>query len=347
MFDYICRIFRKKWKEMNTRKIKCRYVSIIAILTVIAVILYIIELVTSKPVFDITRFTLNYVVSLPFMLLSIVMNCGIAVMMNWTELKRCNISIKVAAEGTLAVLAAMILVLAGNLPFIDDISGYVHSRLYWKSVAASALINISILVLLEFFIQASFNQRLRNENAVLQYRQLKSQINPHFLFNSLNTLVSLINSDSGLAVKYTKRLSSVYRYVLTQDRRDTVTVREEVDFIEDYIGIIKIRFGEGLVFRFDIRDSDLDRQVPPMALQLLVENAVKHNAISPEAPLTVIIATDGKSLCVTNSTAPRLSPGRSEGIGLENLSKKYALLSGGKISVSKTASEFSVKLPLL
>ena len=108
------------------------------------------------------------------------------------------------------------------------------------------MINIFILAALEFLIQTDTNRRLQKENAVLQYRQLKSQINPHFLFNSLNALVSLINKDRDLAVKYTRELSAVYRYVLTRDHQDTVTVSEEMEFIRNYIGILKTRFNDGL-----------------------------------------------------------------------------------------------------
>lgn len=332
---------------MKIRKRKALYISIIVALAAVAAVLYTIELLTSRPVFDVTSFSLNYVISLPFMLLCIIVNCGTAMLMNRPRLRKRSLFIRITLEGIFSVLAAAITVAVVNLPFIHDIPDYLQSPAFWKSVAAAALINVFILATIEFFIQSAINRNLQKENAVLQYRQLKSQINPHFLFNSLNTLVSLINNDRELAVRYTKKLSAVYRYVLTQDQRDTVTVGEETEFIDNYIGILKTRFGEGLEFKFGIRPSDMSGSVPPMSLQLLIENAVKHNVVSPEKPLTVSIVTDGKHLCVSNNVNPRVSCGEGTGIGLRNLSQKYAILSGRDISVSEDGHTFSVKLPLL
>lgn len=312
-----------------------------------AVILYVIELLTSEPVFGVTSFSLNYVLTLPFLLLSIIIDIGMAVLMNRPAMRKRSVGLRLLAEGVLVAIVSGILVVVVNLPFISDMGGYVLSVPFWKSVYAAILINIFILAAAEFVIQTGINRQLQKENAVLKYRQLKSQINPHFLFNSLNVLVSLINKDSGLAVKYTKKLSAVYRYVLTRDEQDTVTVGEEVEFIGNYISILKTRFDAGLEFRFDIRPADMSRSVPPMSLQLLVENAVKHNAVSPENPLMINISSDGNCLCVSNGISPRLSRSEGTGVGLKNLSNKYAILAGRDISVSDDGNVFSVKLPLL
>lgn len=332
---------------MKDRTRKTLYIAVIAALAAFAVTLYVIELLTSEPVFGVTSFSLNYVLSLPFLLLSLIIDIGMAVLMNRPAMRKRSVGLRLLGEGVLAVTVSGILVAAVNLPFISDMGGYVRSVQFWKSVYAAALINIFILAAAEFVIQTSINRHLQKENAVLKYRQLKSQINPHFLFNSLNVLVSLINKDSGLAVKYTKKLSAVYRYVLTRDEKDTVTVGEEVEFIGNYISILKTRFDTGLEFRFDIRPEDLSRSVPPMSLQMLVENAVKHNAVSPENPLTINIFSDGNSLCVSNGISPRLSRSEGTGVGLKNLSNKYAILAGRDISVSDDGNVFSVKLPLL
>jgi len=332
---------------MKDRTRKTLYIAGIAALAAFAVILYVIELLTSEPVFGVTSFSLNYVLTLPFLLLSIIIDIGMAVLMNRPAMRKRSVGLRLLAEGVLAVIVSGILVVVVNLPFISDMGGYVLSVPFWKSVYAAALINIFILAAAEFVIQTGINRQLQKENAVLKYRQLKSQINPHFLFNSLNVLVSLINKDSGLAVKYTKKLSAVYRYVLTRDEQDTVTVGEEVEFIGNYVSILKTRFDAGLEFRFDIRPADMSRSVPPMSLQLLVENAVKHNAVSPENPLMINISSDGNCLCVSNGISPRLSRSEGTGVGLKNLSNKYAILAGRDISVSDDGNVFSVKLPLL
>ena len=323
------------------------YIAIIAALAVFTIILYLIELLTSEPVFDITSFSLNYVVSIPFLLFGIIMNCGIAAVMNSRRARRLKVQARIVIEGISAILSAAAMVIIGNLPFIDDMAGYIISVPFVKSVAATTLINVFILAAVEFFIQTIINSRLQKENAVLQYRQLKSQINPHFLFNSLNVLVSLINKDREVAVRYTKELSSVYRYVLAQDSKDTVTVREEMEFIDNYTGILKTRFNDGLQFGYDIKPSDLSRSIPPMSLQLLIENAVKHNAVSPDRPLMINISSDGERLCVSNNINPRMSCSEGTGTGLDNLSKKYDILAGLDISVFRDADTFSVKLPLL
>lgn len=326
---------------------KTLFISIAVMISAFALILYVIELLTSEPVFDIRSFSLNYVISLPFILFSIIINCSVAAIMNRPALRKTSMSAKIAVEGISVVIIAVFLVIAGNLPFISDMKGFILSSSFLKSVAAATLINIFILVPVEFLIQAGINRNLQKENAVLRYRQLKSQINPHFLFNSLNALVSLINNDRDLAVQHTKKLSAVYRYVLTQDQQDTVTVRDEAGFIGNYSDILRTRFSQGLEFRFDIRPSDMDRAVPPMSLQLLVENAVKHNAVSSGQPLVIRISTDGEYLCVSNNINPRLSSSSGTGIGLENLSRKYAILAGRDITVMHDNNTFTVKLPLL
>ena len=329
------------------KKAKSVYLVLIVVMAVFAVGIYMIELLRSEPVFDIASFSLDYEVSVPFILLSVIANVAIAVAMNSPLFMKLNAFMRLAMEILMAVLTAGLLVAVVNLPFISGLAEYVRTVTFWKSVAAAALINIFILSAAEFAIQAIANRNLQKENAVLKYRQLKSQINPHFLFNSLNVLSGLINKDQEAAVKYTKKLSAVYRYVLAQDSHDTVTVKEETDFIGNYICILQTRFDKGLEFVFDIRPEDMHKFVPPMSLQLLIENAVKHNAVLPDSPLVVNIYTDGLNLCVSNNLKPRISSGEGTGIGLRNLSMKYAILAGTDISVYRDSDALTVKLPLL
>lgn len=329
---------------MGSRKRK--YIGIIVIVS-FTVILYMIELLTSKPIFDVASFSLNYVISLPFILLSVVINSGIAVIMNKPLFQKQNIFARIIISGILVVMVAGFLVVVGNLPFISDMGEYVQTVLFWKSVAAATLLNIFLLSAVEYIMQTIITRNLQKENVILQYKQLKSQINPHFLFNSLNVLIGMINKDQDIAVKYTKKLSAVYRYVLTQDLQDTVTLREELDFIDNYISILQSRFNKGLEFRFDINSDDIHKSVPPMSLQLLIENAVKHNAVLPDDPLVINISTDHFNLIVSNNLKPRMSCNDGFGIGLKNLSKKYAIIAGLDISVFKDSNTFTVKLPLL
>lgn len=331
---------------MRKRNIKYRYIGIAAI-TALTIILYMIELLNSKPLFDITSFSLNYVVSLPFILLSMILNWGIAVIINTSIFQKQRFFARIILSSILVISTAILLVIIGNLPFRSDIDVFVKTEPFWRSVGATTLLNITLLLIIDYILQAMINRNLQKENAILQYRQLKSQINPHFLFNSLNVLISTINKDQEAAVKYTKKLSAVYRYVLTQDLQDTVTVMEEMHFINNYIDILRSRFNKGLEVKININSEDMLRSIPPMSLQLLVENAVKHNSLLPDDPLVINISTNHSSLIVSNNLKPRMSHPGESGIGLKNLSKKYKLIAGTDISVLKENNTFTVKLPLL
>lgn len=331
---------------VENKKRKIWYISIVVIIS-FTQILYLIEFLTVKPVFDITKFSLNHVISLPFMLLSLIMNSCVGVIISRTISRKQPVFVRIVVNGVLAVLIAVMLVIIGNLPFISDMAGFVKTIAFWKSVAAMTLLYVILIAAVDYMMQMVANRNLQKENAILQYRQLKSQINPHFLFNSLNVLVSTINKDRDAAVEYTKKLSAVYRYVLTQDLQDTVTLKEEIDFIDNYIGILRVRFDKGLEFRFDINPDDMPKSIPPMSLQLLIENAVKHNAVLPDDSLVINILTEHSFLIVSNNLKPRVSCNPGIGIGLKNLSKKYEIIAGTDISVLKDSNTFTVKLPLL
>lgn len=256
------------------------------------------------------------------------------------------------ALSVLAILFAWI----GSFPFKynHDWAEYIQLMFYGETVMPAITMNIFAITIIEFFVQNQQSkqreiefERLQNDNLKMQYQQLKGQINPHFLFNSLNALVSLINKDPERATIYTQKLSEVYRYVLAHDRQDTLKVNDEIAFIRNYIDILHIRFDKGLQVEIDVSEQDLDREVSPMALQILVENAVKHNVVSASKPLSVAISTDGEYLTVINNVSPRSRVGNSTGIGLRNLSEKYKIIANKDMIVEKSQSQFIVKIPLL
>lgn len=191
------------------------------------------------------------------------------------------------------------------------------------------------------------NEQLRTENLVNQYETLKSQLNPHMLFNSLNTLYSLIRESPDKAQNYLQELSRVMRYTLHDNLSKTVTLDEEMSFVRSYIYLLQMRYEENLSFDIDIPQEMLQRQVPPMAVQLLVENAVKHNEISNRNPLTVRIYVADGNLCVSNRIQPKLSDSSSTCIGLANLSKRYRLLLGRDITIEDNDKYFKVTIPLI
>lgn len=322
---------------------------LVGLLSFLVLLLYLKEIITEKQPSTSTEFIKNIAISFPFMvLLSLVDYRFVSFINNSIWLSK-HLIIRILFESFSISLFAALFVIVGNFPFFQNLSvwDYLASMHYGDSVVAAILLNVFAVTVIEFFIQNRKNQELQQINSKMQYQQLKSQINPHFLFNSLNVLVSLINKDSERAKNYTKKLSEVYGYVLTHDLEDTVLVGEELEFIDSYVKILQIRFGEGLKFVSKINELDKRRRIPLMSLQVLIENAVKHNSITQNNPLTIHLSSDNKSLIVSNNIIPRFQIEESRGIGLENLKGKYHFISDKTIIVEQTDKEFTVKLPLL
>ena len=190
------------------------------------------------------------------------------------------------------------------------------------------------------------NEALRTESLRHQYESLKSQLNPHMLFNSLNTLQSLIRESPPKALDYTQELSQVLRYTLRDNDRQSVTLAEEMQFARAYIYLMKMRYEENLVFRIAIDERMNGLLLPPMSVQLLIENAIKHNEISNRNPLTITIRTEQEALLVCNPIQPKRVAPAGPGIGLDNLAKRYRLLWQDEIGITADKGMFCVRLPL-
>lgn len=190
------------------------------------------------------------------------------------------------------------------------------------------------------------NEELRTESLRHQYESLKNQLNPHMFFNSLNTLQSLIRESPQKALDYTQELSQVLRYTLQGNDRRWVTLAEEMQFAEAYIYLMKMRYEENLLFWIDIDGRMTEMLLPPMSVQLLIENAIKHNEVSNRNPLTISIRTEGTMLLVCNRMQPKRQSSASPGIGLDNLAKRYGLLWQKEIQISTEKGMFCVRLPL-
>lgn len=181
-----------------------------------------------------------------------------------------------------------------------------------------------------------------------QYKALQSQLNPHFLFNNLNALISEIEYNPANAVQFTNNLSNVYRYILHFQDQQLVSLRSELDFLCAYIYLYKVRLGDCLVIDCQIPKSYLDAQIPPLTLQLLAENIIKHNVFYADKPMTIYITVDQKQdyLHVRNNLLPKMDV-PSSGKGLQNLSMRYRLLCDKDIIIEKNEFFFTVKVPLL
>lgn len=190
-------------------------------------------------------------------------------------------------------------------------------------------------------------KELRKMNLQSQLDSLKAQINPHFLFNNLNSLSSLIQTDPERAEEFLEELSSVYRYLLQKNHGNTCSIREELQFIQAYFHLLKTRFGEGLFWENQLPDYFLDHQIPTLTLQLLVENAVKHNIISKSRPLTIRMYVTDEKLIVENNLQKKIIAVPSNRIGLSSILQKYELLNQPGVEIVQNNEEFRVILPLI
>jgi two-component system LytT family sensor kinase len=193
-------------------------------------------------------------------------------------------------------------------------------------------------------------EQLRKENALAQFEALKNQVSPHFLFNSLSILSSLVHVDASLSEKFIDQLSKAYRYILEQKDNETVPLKTELDFLKAYAFLLKIRFEN----KFDVEISIIDQEgekyrIAPLTLQLLIENCVKHNRMSEKEPLIVAIFIKGDYLIVVNPVRRRteIKKMTSTGIGLANIKKRYQLLTKNPVQIDQDEELFTVKIPLI
>ncbi|MPN35159.1 hypothetical protein SDC9_182654 [bioreactor metagenome] len=190
------------------------------------------------------------------------------------------------------------------------------------------------------------NSKLSIENIHNRYEALKNQLNPHFLFNTLNTLDGLIGFDDDKAHEYIQQLSLTFRYVISNN--DVVTVRDELNFVKSYNYLMKIRYGNNLSIQYDIAENYLSYHILHISLQLLVENAVKHNVISDRHQLSInIYTTNNNTIKVENNIRKIVGGKHEEGIGLISLSERYKLQFGKEVVVTNTDNIFTVEVPII
>jgi LytS/YehU family sensor histidine kinase len=191
-------------------------------------------------------------------------------------------------------------------------------------------------------------QKLEKEKAIAEYETLKHQVNPHFLFNSFNTLIQVIDEDKEKAIEYTQMLSDYYRSLLSYASVNLVTLEEEFVLLEKYMYLQKMRFGTSLRLQNDC-DASLvnEMEIPPFTLQLLAENAIKHTIISTEKPLTICISISHNRLVVSNNLNEKAQKVAGENIGLQNIRNRFRLFSRQEVEIYKTSLIFEVRLPIL
>jgi len=188
---------------------------------------------------------------------------------------------------------------------------------------------------------------LEKEKAIVQFENLKNQLNPHFLFNSLSSLNSLIDENPKLASEFLQQLSKVYRYLLENNEKSAVSLDKELNFIENYLSLLTTRFEKGLNISIEIGAECKEKMLTPVTLQVLIENAIKHNITSAKQPLNISIKTEGDFLLVQNNLQRKSIISHSHQKGLNQLRTLYSYITETPIEIIETSDSFTVKIPLL
>jgi hypothetical protein len=273
---------------------------------------------------------------------------------SWSEHPFKRLIIGVLGSVVVTVITLFLLIAATRIVIYgmswDDFIASQRSSWYLFGIGITLVIT---LIFHAFYFYKELQQSRIKEQKVIarsataQFDALKNQLDPHFLFNSLNVLVSLIEENPEAAINFTTSLSKVYRYVLEQRGKQLVGIEEELAFARTYIGLLKMRFEDSLEVQIPETVSNPKLQMVPLSLQLLIENAVKHNIISSGSPLKLSIYERGDTLVVENNLQQKQVLGNSTGVGLNNIASRYALLTFDKMTIEKSNESFKVNLPLL
>ncbi len=235
----------------------------------------------------------------------------------------------------------------------DSFSEFISKETADSYIIALIITLVAFLFTHAFYFYRALQKREVKEQKIIagtasaRFDALKNQLDPHFLFNSLNVLTSLIEEDPDAAQKFTTSLSKVYRYVLEQKNKDLVSVDEELNFARTYVRLLKMRFEDSLDFEIPEKASDPEAKIVPLSLQLLLENAVKHNVVTTSKPLHLKVFEENGMLVIKNNIQEKQVVKKSSGVGLQNIKQRYSILTDREMQISDAAGEFSVRLPML
>jgi len=188
---------------------------------------------------------------------------------------------------------------------------------------------------------------LKRQNVISQYESLKNQVNPHFLFNSMNTMIGLIDENPTLAKEYGHQFAEIYRHILVKGNEEIISLEEELKIVDIQRKLFKSRFEDGLIYNLEIPSEYLSKKIPPLTLQMVIENAVKHNAISLKKPLRIDVVAKENKLIVTNNIIRKNIETESTQVGIENILKRYKYLTSREVVIKEDLDSFTVVLPLL
>ena len=289
-------------------------------------------------------------------LTTVLISLAVVGIISWLQVKypwKQGITKRLILEIILTTSAACLLLIFLTLLFlpifpVEDLRASIFN---WLIVAV--IMNAVLVTLTEgiFFYRRWRHstlaaERFEKESIIAQFENLKNQVNPHFLFNSLNILSSLIDHDRKMSKDFVDDLSQVYRYILQHKDEELVDLNTELNFIHSYCQLLKKRHVDGIYFHFNIMEEKLHLYLPPMSLQMLIENAVKHNIVSKKRPLTIDVFDQDEFLIVRNNLQEK-SPTNSSQIGLKNIQSRYRYLSSRNLMINRDENHFEVQLPLL
>ena len=271
--------------------------------------------------------------------------------------KKCSLA-RPAAKYTVFIIfvvstSALTALLAGfGLPFSLNTTFTTREFILLFTIALIAELMFYCLTYMADYAvvtrSAMYLEREKAHQAQYQYLRLKQQVNPHFLFNSLNILDCLVcEGKSGQASSYIHKLAGMYRYMLQNETSTLVPLQDEIDFVTKYVDMLKVRFPEGIDLKISVPQELMTLGVVPCAIQMLVENAIKHNIANKDNILHITVTARDRNITVSNNITPKLSAGESTRIGLTNIRQQYTDLCGEPITVSDTGGQYTVTLPLL
>ncbi len=228
---------------------------------------------------------------------------------------------------------------------------FTIAKPFWKTNWFILLLLLLVAAAVYFFVRLriqfiSFEQQKEKQKLTAELAMLKSQLNPHFLFNSFNTLMNIIDKDKQMAMEFAEKLSDFYREIALLQDKESVPVQEELNLLQNYIYLQQKRFGSNLQLQLNISNTHLQAGIPPLTLQLLAENAIKHNRITDEQPLKISIESAQSFLVVSNNISRQEVAAKSAGLGLKNIQQRVQMLTGQEVNILETAHEFNVIIPL-
>ncbi|MFN3530684.1 MAG: sensor histidine kinase [Bacteroidia bacterium] len=262
------------------------------------------------------------------------------------------------AMGSFCLYSWLLIIVVAIIPFLLFMGGHVAPVEGSQEFRMNFVINFIFAlayfsVLTAYRIEKQFQlskieaQKLERERMLAQMETLKNQVSPHFLFNSLNALSNLIQTQPETASRFVDELSEIFRYSMQYQHHDLVPLKDELHFAEAFFFLLKIRFRERLQLELKVDESLHQKMLPPLSLQLLIENAIKHNIVSKDDPLSIRLYAEGDYLWVENKLQKRDAAGESTGVGLQNIKNRYQYLSDAQVQIVASHTHFKVGIPLL